>query len=209
MPMARSRSLAEAVKLDPRLAPAHVARAWLLHRLGRDDEALPHLEAALTRDDVRALDQIGVVLLSLDRVEGGRNRAAQGRGAGAEGRGRGAASRPRADGSRQGAGGPAVARRLSEAAPGAAARCAARSRHDRIGDARSRRTPRPGNRTVPVHGAIAARTIRCCSCILAGLLLADGQREEALREYRALEGLNGDKDIWAQAGRALAEAGRA
>lgn len=61
--------LAEAVRLDPRLAPAHTARAWLLHRLGRDAEARKHLEAALTLRpaDVRALDQLGLVLIALDR----------------------------------------------------------------------------------------------------------------------------------------------
>jgi len=61
--------LAEAVKLDPLLAPAHTARAWLLHRHGRDAEALTHLEAALrvNPDDVRALDQYGLVLMTLDR----------------------------------------------------------------------------------------------------------------------------------------------
>ncbi len=62
--------LDQAVKLDPKLAPAHTARAWLLHRLGRDGEALPHLDAALkvTPDDVRALDLRGLVLVGLERV---------------------------------------------------------------------------------------------------------------------------------------------
>jgi tetratricopeptide (TPR) repeat protein len=42
---------------------------------------------------------------------------------------------------------------------------------------------------------------------LAGLLLADGQASEALREYRTLSTRNGDATIWAQAGRALLDAG--
>jgi tetratricopeptide (TPR) repeat protein len=42
---------------------------------------------------------------------------------------------------------------------------------------------------------------------LAGLLLADGQVSEALREYKTLSTLNGDAAIWAQAGRALLDAG--
>lgn len=61
--------LAESVRLNPVLAPAHTARAWLLHRHGRDAEALTHLETALRvkPDDVRALDQYGLVLMALDR----------------------------------------------------------------------------------------------------------------------------------------------
>jgi tetratricopeptide (TPR) repeat protein len=42
---------------------------------------------------------------------------------------------------------------------------------------------------------------------LAGLLLADGQTSEALREYKALLKMNGNTSIWEQAGRALLQAG--
>ncbi len=61
--------LAVALRLDPRFVPAHVSRAWLLHRLGRAEEAVPHLEAALAIEtkNLRALDQLGLVLLALDR----------------------------------------------------------------------------------------------------------------------------------------------
>ena len=63
--------LATALRLDPKFAPAHVSRAWLVHRLGRSSEAVPHLEAALEvkPGDVRALDQLGVVYLALDQLE--------------------------------------------------------------------------------------------------------------------------------------------
>ncbi len=63
--------LAAALRLDSKFAPAHVSRGWLLHRLGRSEEAVPHLEAALkiTPDNVRALDQLGLVHLSLDRPQ--------------------------------------------------------------------------------------------------------------------------------------------
>lgn len=63
--------LGEAVRLDPQLAAAHTARGWLLHRLGRDEEALPHLEAArrLTPEAVRVWDQYGLVLQALERGE--------------------------------------------------------------------------------------------------------------------------------------------
>jgi Flp pilus assembly protein TadD len=62
--------LATAIRLDPAFAPAHVSRAWLLHRLGRSGEAVPHLQAALriTPANVRALDQLGLVYLTLDRA---------------------------------------------------------------------------------------------------------------------------------------------
>jgi tetratricopeptide (TPR) repeat protein len=61
--------LATAIRLDPNFASAHVARAWLLNRLGRAEEAVPHLEAALkiAPKDVRTLDLAGQVYLELDQ----------------------------------------------------------------------------------------------------------------------------------------------
>jgi Flp pilus assembly protein TadD len=66
-PEASLAQLATAVHLDPHFAPAHVSRAWLLHRLGRGEDAIPHLQAALETapDNVRALDLLGLVHLSL------------------------------------------------------------------------------------------------------------------------------------------------
>jgi len=62
--------LAVALRIDPKFAPAHVSRAWLLHRLGRSDEAVKHLQAALAiaPDNLRALDQLGMAYLALDRI---------------------------------------------------------------------------------------------------------------------------------------------
>lgn len=62
--------LAAALRLDPKFAPAHVSRAWLLHRVGRSADAIPHLEAALQLqpDNTQALDQLGLIYLSLDRA---------------------------------------------------------------------------------------------------------------------------------------------
>lgn len=61
--------LATSIRLDPNFASAHVARAWLLNRLGRAGEAVPHLEAALkiAPKDVRTLDLAGQVYLELDQ----------------------------------------------------------------------------------------------------------------------------------------------
>jgi Flp pilus assembly protein TadD len=61
--------LATALRLDPNFAPAHVARAWLLRRLGRAAEAVPHLEAALKSapNDLRTLDLLGMVYLDLEQ----------------------------------------------------------------------------------------------------------------------------------------------
>jgi Flp pilus assembly protein TadD len=66
------RSLAElatAVRLDPGFASAHYSRGWLLARLGRVSEALPHFQAAVKifPKNVRVLDQLGVSYLALDR----------------------------------------------------------------------------------------------------------------------------------------------
>lgn len=61
--------LATALRLDPNFASAHVSRAWLLRRLGRAAEAVPHLEAALKAapNDLRTLDLLGQVYLDLDQ----------------------------------------------------------------------------------------------------------------------------------------------
>jgi tetratricopeptide (TPR) repeat protein len=61
--------LATALRLNPELAAAHVDRGWLLNRLGRTAEAIPHFQKALAINprDFRALDQLGSAWLSLDR----------------------------------------------------------------------------------------------------------------------------------------------
>ena len=61
--------LATAIRLAPRLAAAHVDRAWLLNRLGRAAEAIPHLQKAIevSPQDFRALDQLGLAYITLDR----------------------------------------------------------------------------------------------------------------------------------------------
>ncbi|HEY2015040.1 MAG TPA: tetratricopeptide repeat protein [Bryobacteraceae bacterium] len=61
--------LTATLRLDPRLAPAHVDLAWLLNRQGRTAEAVPHFQKAIEINprDARALDQLGSAYISLDR----------------------------------------------------------------------------------------------------------------------------------------------
>ena len=61
--------LGTALRLAPGLAAAHVNRAWLLNRLGRTAEAIPHFQKAIeiAPRDSRALDQLGSAYISLDR----------------------------------------------------------------------------------------------------------------------------------------------
>ena len=61
--------LSIAVRIKPEFVAARLARAWLLHRLGRVAESLPDLQAAIkiSPDNVRVLGQLGLAYLSLDR----------------------------------------------------------------------------------------------------------------------------------------------
>jgi tetratricopeptide (TPR) repeat protein len=58
-----------AVRLNPSFEPARFVRAWLLHRLGREEEALADLQIAirLNPHDVLAFDELGLVYMNLDR----------------------------------------------------------------------------------------------------------------------------------------------
>ena len=62
-------ALTTAVRLDPKLAAAQLDLGWLLNRMGRMAEALPHFQKAaeLTPHDARALAQLGACYISLDR----------------------------------------------------------------------------------------------------------------------------------------------
>lgn len=200
--------LARALELDPKLAPAHVARAWLLHRLGRSEEALPHLDAALkiAPKQAPALDLLGVVLLSLDRAKQ------------AESALRRAAAIAPAD--------PGVALHLGRALVEQGMELEGQRWLDKY------RNLRPGRQrsarseagmielaTLDPAGQRAREIARFRTMArsrpddpllqlnLAGLLLAGGHTADALKEYDVLAALNADTAIWAQAGRALLEAG--
>ncbi|MCC6540271.1 MAG: tetratricopeptide repeat protein [Bryobacterales bacterium] len=201
--------LAEAVRLDPKLAPAHVSRAWLLHRLGRGAEALPHLDAALriTPEEVRALDLRGTVLLSLDRAT--EAEAALRRAAALTPRDAQVAlhlGRALMDQGKQQEGEQWLAK-YNELR-------AARQRDPRReagmielatlqpAERRSREIERYRSmaRARPDDALLQAG--------LAELLLEDGRAEEALAEYRRLLSLNADREAWTQAARALLAAGQ-
>ena len=61
--------LSTALRLDVDLAPAYYSRGWLLNRLGRTSDALGDFKAAarLQPENERVLDQLGLTYLSLDQ----------------------------------------------------------------------------------------------------------------------------------------------
>ena len=201
--------LAEAVRLDPLLAPAHTARAWLLHRHGRDAEALTHLEAALALrpSDVRALDQYGLTLLALDRP------------ADAERAFRKAAALAPADWEAR----LHLGRALMEQGREPEARQWL-DQYQKLRPARQRDPRRePGMielATLPPAERRAREIERFYAMArarpddaflrlhLGSLLLADGQEAAAEKEFRELSTLNADERTLALAGRALLDAGR-
>jgi tetratricopeptide (TPR) repeat protein len=63
-------ALTTAVRLDPGLAPAQIDLGWLLNRMGRTAEAIPHFQKAIEINprDSRALGQLGAAYVSLDRA---------------------------------------------------------------------------------------------------------------------------------------------
>ena len=57
------------MRLNPSFEPAHFVRGWLLHFLGREEEALAELQIAigLNPRDALAFDQLGLVYMNLDK----------------------------------------------------------------------------------------------------------------------------------------------
>lgn len=201
--------LAEAVRLNPALAPAHTARAWLLHRLGRDEDAIAHLETALKLNpkDVRALDQYGLVLLTLDRptqAEKAFRQAAEIDPTGWEVR-------------------LHLGRILMEQGQEQEAQRWL-EQYQRLRPARQRdprREPgmidlatmsqpeRRAREIVRFRAMVAARPDDALLRLhLANLLLADGNETAATTEFEALLTRNADQEVLSQAGRALLDAGR-
>ena len=199
--------LTEALRLDPKLASARVSLAWLLHRMGRTEESVPHLQAALAEapDDVRALDQLGLAFLTLDQpaeaekvlrrawklapedpevlLHLGRTAMALGQDAEAEHL---LATYRKVR--------PAQYR-VPRKEPGmieSATLSVEERRKREVQRFRQMSASRPDDPKLQLH--------------LAGLLLESGQAEDAAAEYRKLRSLNADAAIWEEAGRALARA---
>jgi tetratricopeptide (TPR) repeat protein len=199
--------LSTALRLDPQFAPAQLAYGWLLHRLGRTPDAIPHLEAAvrLAPNDVLALDQLGLAYLSLDKASDAEKvlRRAMaiapenagvllhlGRSLMALGRDEEAQQfletfqkvRPKFG-------------RDPRTEPGmiqSATLSAAERTSREIDRFRELAATHPDEAEYQLH--------------LAGLLLANGRVEEAVREYRKLLAGNAEARIWEEAGRALVRA---
>lgn len=197
--------LATALRLDPRFVPAHVSRAWLLHRLGRSSEAVPHLQAALrvTPRNVRALDQLGLVYLALDRPADAERVLRQASAVDANdaevrlhlGRALMALGRDK------------------EAQPLLAVR-RARQRDARVepGMIELATLPESERRSREIERFRRLSQARPDDAVLqlnlAVLLLADGQIEEAERAYGRLLGMNAEAEVNRQAGQALLRAAR-
>jgi len=200
--------LATALRLDPKLAPAHVARAWLLQRLGRAEESPAHLQAALRIEpkNLRALDQLGLAYLSLDQPAEAAKTLRQALAIAPED--------------------PEVLLHLGRALMALGQAEEAQRHLEKYQQVRSRyREPRkePGMielATLPererrqheierFRGMASSRPDDPkLQLHLAELLLADGQVEEAAGEFRKLLTMNADSRIWEQAGQALARAGQ-
>lgn len=193
--------LATALRLAPRLAEAHVDRAWLLNRLGRTAEAIPHFQKAIqiSPRDFRALDQLGAAYISLDRP------------ADAEKALRQAVSISPDD--------PEVLMHLGRALMDLGHEEEARLFLSKFQKIRTPRTRGPWKQPGMIESATLSPVERSKREIerlrrdahthpddpelqlrLASLLLADGSTEESTLEFRALLARNAESRIWQQAG---------
>ncbi len=193
--------LTEAVRLAPDSATIRFSRAWMLQRLGQAADSLPDLQAAnrLAPGDVRILDLMALAHLSLEQPAEAEKVLRQalakapndpeavmhmGRALMALGREQEAQSfmdkyqkiRPQViPGVRKHFG---MIEKATLSAPEQRKREIERFRRD----AREH----PDRPDYQMH--------------LASLLLADGQNEEAIREFRVLLGLNASAKVWEEAG---------
>jgi len=199
--------LSAALGLDPRFVAARYDRAWLLHRLGRTAESLPDLLVAVQIDpkNIRALDQLGLTYLSLDQQ------------ATAEKVLRQALAISPQD--------PEILMHMGRTLIELDREGEAQSYLDRFQKVRPRRLRDPRREAGMIELAtlpVAERTEREIKRLrqdarshpgdpelqlrLALLLLADGQSEEAVGEFRTLLTMNADSHIWAEGGAALVRA---
>ncbi|MEK7409731.1 MAG: tetratricopeptide repeat protein [Acidobacteriota bacterium] len=196
--------LATALRLDPNLGPAHVSRAWLLHRLGRTADCVPHLQAAIriTPKNVRALDQLGLAYLALDQP------------AEAEKALRRAWAIAPED--------PEVLMHLGRALMALGREAEAQRFLEKYQQVRPQRFRDPRKEPGMIELATLPEAERRTREIarfrgmassrpddpklqmhLAELLMADGRTNEAAGEFRKLLAMNADSGIWEEAGKSL------
>ena len=197
------------MQLDPQFASAQLAYGWLLHRLGRTAEAIPHLEAAvrLVPNSFRALDQLGLACLALDKP------------ADAEKVLREASAIAPDD--------PGVLLHLGRSLMALGRDAEAQPLLEKFQKVRPKFTRDPRTEPGMIESAtlsVAERTSREIERFrklaathpdepeyqssLAALLLGDGRLDEAAGEYRKLLAMNAEPRIWEQAGRTLVRAGQ-
>lgn len=196
--------LAVAVRLDPQFAAAHVLRAWLLHRLGHAPEAVEHLETAIKihPGDLRALDQLGLAYLTLDKPSESEKVLRRALAISSEDPevllhlGRALMALDRSDEAASYLGKYQEVRPAAVRTPRAEAGMielaslpAAERRKRQIDRFRQMAGSRPDDPELQLH--------------LADLLLADGRVEDALREFRGLLTKNLDSETREKAGRSL------
>ncbi len=200
--------LTQAVRLDPQSVSIHFSRAWMLQRLGRMTESLADLEAAnrLAPDNAHILDLMGLAHLALEQPAEAEKALRQA-----------LAKAPD---------NPEVVLHLGRALMALDREDEAQVLMDRY---RKLRPPaQPGVR--PRSGMIELATLPAPEqrkreiehfrqmasehpdrpthqLHLASLLLADNQKEEALRQFRMLLGLNANAETWEEAGTVLLRSG--
>jgi len=199
--------LSEAVRLAPDSVQIRFSRAWILQRLGQPAESLTDLVAAnrLEPDNVRILDLMALAHLSLEQP------------AEAEKALRQALAKAPDD--------PEVVMHMGRALMALGREAEAQSFMDKYQKIRPQALPGLRKYSGMIEmAALSAQEQRKreidrfrrdarehpdrpdYQMHLANLLLADGENEEAVREYRVLLGLNAGARVWEQAGAFLSSA---
>jgi tetratricopeptide (TPR) repeat protein len=196
--------LTQAVRLSPDSVSMRFSRAWMLQRIGRMEESLSELEVAreLGPEDARILDMTGLAHLALEQPAEAETALRQALAIEPDNPeivmhlGRAVMALGREDEAQD------LLERYREIRPPGAPGLRPRSgmielatlpapeqRKREIEHFRQIASDQPDRPTYQLH--------------LASLLLADGQTEEALKEFHALLGRNANHQIWAQAGSLL------
>jgi tetratricopeptide (TPR) repeat protein len=199
--------LTEAARLDPDSLAVRFSRAWMLQRLGQMAESLPDLEAAHRMDpgNFRVLDLMGLAHLALEKP------------AEAEKDLRQAIAIAPND--------PEVVLHLGRAVMAQGREDEAQALLDQYRKIRPQRLPgRRKHAGIIELATLSAPELRAHEIVrlsrdarehpdrpdyqlhLASLLLANGQKEESLREFEVLLGRNASSQVWEEAGALLLQA---